>query len=238
MDDDSIKAQAIEYAKRNKKQIANKLIDINKYQPDDIPVSVFMCGSPGAGKTEFSKNIITLLEEDREHRIIRIDGDEIRNEFPGYTGTNSYLFQPAISIIVDRMHDIVLAKKQSFLLDGTFSKYDKARDNIDRSLKKGRKVYIFYIYQDPLTAWRFTEKREDLEGRNIPKDSFIQQFIGAKDTINRINIELEDKVTIYFVKKDFELNTVEEIKEIKANSTTVDDFIEKQYTEQELIELL
>jgi glutaredoxin-related protein len=238
MNDDTIKAQAIEYAKRNKKQIAEKLIDANKYQPDDVPISIFMCGSPGAGKTEFSKNVIAILEANLGNHIIRIDGDEIRTELPGYTGTNSYLFQPAISIIVDKMHDIVLKKRHNFLLDGTFSKYEKAKDNITRSLNRGRKVYIFYIYQDPLTAWRFTEKREALEGRNIPKESFIQQFFGAKDTINRISLEFGDQVTIYFVKKDFELNTVEDTQEIKANSTTVDTFIEKQYTEQELTELL
>jgi len=103
MTDEEIRAQAIEFAKRNKIRIAKELTSPAKYAADITPVSAFMAGSPGAGKTEFSKSLIKILEEGDEHRVIRIDGDEVRQFIPGYTGTNSHLFQGAISLIVEKM---------------------------------------------------------------------------------------------------------------------------------------
>ncbi|MBU3965346.1 zeta toxin family protein [Patescibacteria group bacterium] len=184
MIDNNTREAAIEFAKKNKNRIAKELTGIAKYAPDSVPISVFMAGSPGAGKTEFSKNLIKLLEDDNERRVIRIDGDEIRRFIPGYTGNNSQLFQGAISLIIEKTHDHVLHQKQSFVFDGTFSNYCKALQNINRSLAKGRPVFIFYIYQKPEVAWMFTKAREIVEGRNIPKGAFIKEFLGAKDTIN------------------------------------------------------
>lgn len=197
MENETIQFNAIMFAKKERKRIARERTDLGKYQPDEFPVSVFMAGSPGAGKTEFSKNMISILEKDKERKVIRIDGDEVRGELPGYTGINSYLFQGAISLIVEKIHDFVLSQKQSFVLDGTFSKYEKALDNIKRSLDKGRKVFIFYVYQHPATAWKFTKKREEAEGRNIPKEFFIEQFLGARETVGRIRKEFGDEVTIF-----------------------------------------
>ncbi|MFA5000926.1 MAG: zeta toxin family protein [Candidatus Paceibacterota bacterium] len=57
-----IRNQAIEFAKRNKNKVAKDFTDLNKYQPDEAPIAVFMAGSPGAGKTEFSKNLINNLK--------------------------------------------------------------------------------------------------------------------------------------------------------------------------------
>lgn len=237
MTDDDIRAAAIEFAKQNKIRIAKELTDISKYAPDTIPISVFMAGSPGAGKTEFSKNLLDLLEQNKERRVIRIDGDDIRVLIPGYRGNNSHLFQGAVSLIVEKMHDLALHNKQSFVLDGTLSKYEKADDNIRRSLKYHRPVIIFYIYQKPEVAWKFTQAREKKEGRNIPKSAFIEQFLGAKQTINKISHEFGDDVAIFFVKKNFEENTVENL--IKINKdTAIDEYIEKKYTQGELEQLL
>lgn len=238
MDNNTIQSDAISFAKTYGKRIARAYTDQNIYHSDDLPVSVFMAGSPGAGKTEFSKNIISILEKGRDCRVIRIDGDEIRHKLPGYTGSNSYLFQRAISLIVDKIHDLVLSQKQSFVLDGTFSKYEKAADNINRSIKKGRKVFIFYVYQNPAIAWKFTEKREVAEGRNIPKTSFIEQFFGANETVKRIRQEFDKEVTIFLVKKDFEKNTVENVVEIKSKDVSIDEYIKERYTKQELEKML
>src|SRR3989344_1223698 len=153
MTDEEIRLVAIEFAKRNKISIAKELTDPTKYAPDIVPVSVFMAGSPGAGKTEFSKSLIKILEADEERHVVRIDGDEVRPLIPGYTGNNSHLFQGAISLVVEKMHDLVLHNKQNFVLDSTFSNYAKGADNIRRSLKKSRAVFIFYIYQKPEVAW-------------------------------------------------------------------------------------
>lgn len=71
-----------------------------------------------------------------EDEILRIDPDELRCEFADYTGGNAWLFQSAVSVLVEKIHDLALKQKQSFLLDGTLSNYRKAEQNISRSLKK------------------------------------------------------------------------------------------------------
>jgi predicted ABC-type ATPase len=91
-----------------------------------------MAGSPGAGKTEASIELLAILEE-KGAEILRIDPDELRHEFELYTGDNSCLFQKGVSVLVDRIHDLALSQKQSFLLDGTLSNYAKAEQNIARS---------------------------------------------------------------------------------------------------------
>lgn len=165
--------------------------------------------------------------------MVRIDGDEVRPLIPGYTGNNSNLFQGAISLIVEKMHDLVLHNKQSFVLDSTLAKYEKAVDNIKRSLEKGRPIFIFYIYQEPEVAWKFTQAREAAEGRNIPKEAFIEQFLGSRETINKISREFNKEVVIILVKKDFEKNTVENIIKLRPNEL-VDDYVLERYTKDEL----
>ncbi|MCX6716133.1 MAG: zeta toxin family protein [Candidatus Taylorbacteria bacterium] len=140
MNDEEIRAQALAFAKKNKVRLARELTDPAKYRPDKFPISVFMAGSPGAGKTEYSRNLIDLLERDDEFRVVRIDGDEIRPLIPGYTGSNSFLFQGAISLVVEKMHDLLLHNNQSFILDGTFTKYEKAISNVQRSIEHNRLI--------------------------------------------------------------------------------------------------
>ena len=123
MTDEEIRAQAVEFAKRNKIRIAKELTDPAKYAPNALPVSVFMAGSPGAGKKEFSKTLVGTLEKDHKRRTVRIDGDDLRTFFPGYTGSNAHLFQGAVSLVVEKMHDLVLHNKQNFVLDGTFANF-------------------------------------------------------------------------------------------------------------------
>lgn len=237
MTDDEIRSAAIEYAKKNKLHIARELTNPAIFEPDDKPVSVFMAGSPGAGKTEYSKVLVEILEKNRERHVVRIDGDSLRFRFPGYTGNNSHLFQGAVSLVVEKVHDLVLHNKQNFILDGTFSVFEKAVENIRRSLDKGRYVLIFYIYQKPEVAWRFTEAREAAEGRNIPKDAFIEQFIGARETVGKAKRTFGDAVDVFIVKKDFETNAVEDLVELKTQEQ-IDEVIQERYSKEELSERL
>lgn len=238
MSSDEITRIAISFAKKNKVSIAEKLTDINKFPSDDHPISVFMAGSPGAGKTEFSKELIKILEDGGQHKVIRIDADELRDRMPSYTGHNSNLFHGAVSLVVEKIHDLVLSKSQTFILDGTFSKYEKAADNIRRSLGKNRKIFIFYVYQTPLAAWRLTQARELLEGRNIPRSAFIEQFGNAKETIERIRHDFVDKVVIFLVKKDFDTHTTKEIVKMVDPNASIDSYIGEHYTREELEESL
>lgn len=71
------------------------------------------------------------------------------------------------------------------------------------------------------------------EGRNIPKVVFIEQFLSAKETVNRISHEFRKKVTVFLVKKDFEKNTVESIIKIRPDGQ-VDNHLAERYSREEL----
>jgi len=128
----------------------------------------------------------------------------------------------------------VLHKKQTFILDGTFAKYEKAVANIQRSLDKHRRVFIFYVYQTPLNAWRFTQAREQLEGRNIPKSAFIDQFFGAKETIERLHHEFSEQVVIFIVKKDVTTNATKEVVKMVDPNSSIDSYLGERYSKEEL----
>lgn len=167
------------------------------------PVSYFMAGSPGAGKTEYSKRFLEDIPGNQGSQVARIDHDEIRLLIPGYDGTNAHVFQRAASLGVERLHDHVLKTGKNFVLDATMRDFDRAKENVERSLHRGRKVYVTYVYQDPLLAWEFTKAREAKEGRRITKDVFIEVFFGAKDTVNRIKAEFGDKVELWVIEKNY-----------------------------------
>src|SRR5258707_15796824 len=104
LDEQQLQEEAVEYARRNKKAIARELTDPAIFKPEANSVAVFMAGSPGAGKTESSKELLAELEsKEPKARILRVDPDDLRCRFPSYTGKNSYLFQGAISILPGKM---------------------------------------------------------------------------------------------------------------------------------------
>jgi len=86
----------------------------------------------------------------------------------------------ATSILADKIHDHALSNKQSFIFDGTFSNLDRSRENIKRSLNRGRFVQIVYVYQDPKQAWEFVKAREAKDGRMVPRDAFIANISKQK----------------------------------------------------------
>lgn len=228
-----IQEAALEFARKNKKEIAKRLTDKTRYLPEDEPVSVFMAGSPGAGKTEASIELLAKVEAEGSE-ILRIDPDELRREFPNYTGDNSCLFQKGISILVEKIHDYALKQKQSFLLDGTLSSYDKAVQNITRSLRKGRVVQILYVYQEPKLAWEFVKSREAVEGRNIRSEHFIEQYFAARGVVNKLKLTFGSNVKVDLLLK----NTDNTHKLYKAGVDKIDNHIPEKYTPADLEKLL
>lgn len=205
------------------------------YAPDEIPISIFMAGSPGAGKTEYSKALLTAMQDTTPfHSITRIDGDEIRSILPGYTGTNSYLFQPAISLAINKIQDYALKNSKSFILDGTFSEFQIAKINVQRSIDRGRIVILVYIFQDPETCWRFTQKREKSEGRNIPKDIFIEQLYASKNVAQNIKNHFGDRVHLWVIEKDLKVPS------LKAHTdvSNIDEYVHIMHTKSQLARLL
>lgn len=220
---------ALAFARKNKKAIARRLTDKNTYLPEQEPVSVFMAGSPGAGKTEAS---LALLGQPKiaGSKILRIDPDELRKEFDDYRGSNSWLFEGGVSILVEKIHDLVLKQKQSFLLDGTLSIYEIARKNIGRSLKKGRVVQILYVYQKPEVAWAFVQKRECLEGRRIEPETFIEQYFAARHVVNGLKNELGKAIKVDLLLKENDGSD----RLYKAGVDQVDNHIPEKYTVDDL----
>lgn len=196
-----IEQAALEYAKKHRTAIARRLTDPTIFLPETNPVSVFMAGSPGAGKTEASIELINLKGADNT-KILRIDPDELREELPGYTGENSWLFQRAVIPIVERIHDLALDQEQSFLLDGTLSSYSVAEKNIQRSLKRDRTVQILYVYQEPQQAWQFVQAREAAEGRRIQPEDFVRQYFAARDVVNRLKTEFGKSIQVDLLMKN------------------------------------
>jgi len=232
-EDESIQESALNFARKNKKDIAKLLTDKSRFPPEDNPVSVFMAGSPGAGKTETSLELLASLK-DSGTEILRIDPDELRYHFKQYTGVNSWLFQKGVSVLVERIHDLALKQKQSFLLDGTLSNYSKAEQNIARSLGKGRVVQILYIYQEPKLAWNFVQDREAVEGRHIKPENFIEQYFAARDVVNRLKVKFGPDVKVDLLLK----NTDNSHRSYKAGVDRIDNHIPEKYTRANLEKLI
>ena len=230
---EKIRLAAIEFAKANKKAIAKQLTDAARFVAEENPVSVFMAGSPGAGKTEASIELIATLGSNGAE-VLRIDPDELRSELPGYTGDNSWLFQGAVSILVEKIHDLALDQKQSFLLDGTLSKFDIAKRNIERSLKRGRIVQILYVYQEPMLAWDFVRAREQVEGRQIKPEDFIEQYFAARDVVNQLKKEFGTAIRVDLLLK----NNDNSHRAYEAGLERIDNHTPEKYTRDDLKRLL
>lgn len=228
--EESIRAQALDFARANKKRIARQLTDPAVFLPEERPVSIFMAGSPGAGKTEASIELI----RDVGGALLRIDPDELRSEFVAYTGENSWLFQPAVSVLVERILDTALRQKQSYLLDGTLTNYDKARENMLRSLRRDRAVQVLYVYQEPQQAWQFVQAREATEGRRIEPETFIRQYFEARQVVNRLKLEFGRAIQVDLLLK----NNDGSHRAYEANIDQIDNHVPEKYDGQALATLL
>lgn len=237
-EEEQIVEHAKEFVRKHKKAIVAEYTDTAVHPHQKHPLSIIMAGSPGAGKTEFSIRLLEIVKKNRNENLVRIDGDELRSRLPGYTGANSYLFQGPISTLVHSIHNAVLDKGQSFLLDGTCANYVQAKQNIERSLKRNREIILFYIYQRPEVAWKFTVAREQVEGRNIQKETFIRKFFAARQTVKQLVQDFGWSVQFFLVKKNFEYPThPEEFIQIDPE-IPFDQHFDTSYTEDEVANLL
>lgn len=84
-EEQEISSRALQFAKENRTRIARELTCIETYPADEYPVSVFMAGSPGAGKTEVSRAFIGYMQSTGSSAL-RIDPDDFRSIFPTTTG--------------------------------------------------------------------------------------------------------------------------------------------------------
>lgn len=95
-------------------------------------------------------------------------------------------------------------------------------------------MYIFYVYQDPVSAWKFTQAREKDEGRRIRKDTFIRQFFLAPQVVNTIKAQYKKDVIVKLIVKD----VYKQIKQFEKNVDVIDNYIKHSYTEEDLVKIL
>lgn len=216
--------QSVLFVKKNKKQFLDRLVEGVTPVDSGVKIAVFMAGSPGAGKTEVATSLVEMFKN-----VVIIDADIFRSYFPDYDGHNSDRFQKGAALMVEYALDYVLKKGYSFILDGTFA-INKALENIQRSLKRGYRTSIYYVYQDPFTAWEFTQEREKIEGRYVPKDRFINAYFKSRENIQKVSQIIGDEVDLVVVMKDYQ-NIISDIIEGVENIELV---IPNQYTPEEL----
>lgn len=245
MDEEEIKEKATMEIKSKKKELIQKFAG-EDFPKVDLPVSIYMAGSPGAGKTEFSIRFIEMFEsgtlsrylsDDQQiifTKIVRIDPDEIRNMISDYTGSNAYLFQGAVSKGVALLLDHCHTKSKSYVLDGTLSKFHIAKGNIERSINAKRPVTICYVYQEPVQAWKFTQEREKIEGRRITKEVFVEEFFSARDSVVELKKLFGNQIQVWIVKRNFLNNTYR----IDINVDNIDTAIKNPYSKDDLLQKL
>lgn len=223
-----ISEEAVQWVKSHAKEIVEKFAG-SYPRAEGGAISIFMAGSPGAGKTEFSKNLVAILEK-KNHRIVRIDPDAIRESLPMYIPGKAELFQSAVAIAVEKIHDHALKKNQHFLLDGTSANLGKFQSNIQRSLAKDRNVIVEYVYQQPFVAWDFTQKREEVEGRNILRSVFIEQFFAAYENVEKVKKEFGNRIEVDVIKRNIKTGEYD----IQFDVQSIAEYLSLGYTKEDL----
>lgn len=187
IDDVTLADLSRQWAKEIRSEASSRYVNLSAYPPEDEPVSIFMAGAPGAGKTEIRRH----LEKSPAAPILHLDPDDFRGLFPCYCGSNSSVFQGGVSLLMERILDRAFNKGVSFCLDGTLSSVEVAMKNIRRCLSKGRLILILFIHQEPIRSWEFAQAREEVEGRKITGDTFISQYHGCASVVSKILAEPE-----------------------------------------------
>jgi len=228
MTDDEITAKATVQAKAMKKKLAKAMVD--HLPEEESAVSVFMAGSPGAGKTETAKSFIHQFSDAHDVSVVHIENDELRKQFEDYQGLNSPLFQRPATLLVEAIHDRVLKRKVSFLLDSTLSSLEIAKSNIKRSLNKGRYVLIIFVYQEPEQAWCLVKAREIVEGRRVPPEVFVKQFLESQHVVSELKKLFTNQIDIIFIEKNLD-GTREKP---HFNVTDIDVILGKKYNRASL----
>jgi adenylylsulfate kinase-like enzyme len=226
----AVTSNAISYAKKIKKTFAKKMVD--PLPQEESPVSVFMADSPGAGKTEVARLIIQDFESEYGINLVHIENDELRKEFADYGGHNSSLFQQPATILVEAIHDRALKRSVSFVLDSTLASFEKARKNIERSLAKGRYIQIIFVYQEPEQAWELVKAREKVEGRRVPPEVFVEQFMGSQLVVSQLKRIFGDEINIIFMEKNIAKKHKNE--KPKFNVADIDVILRKKYNREQL----
>ncbi len=234
-------SQLFEWAdnKNNKQEIVEKLC--NNARPASQNLGIFMAGSPGAGKTESAQNILKDLQElarsnpnIQSARLVHLEQDKIKAMIPGYTGSKAPLYQKPASRILASAYKYVVKNNLSFIHDTTFSNENIAKRNIETALKNKYLIQIYFVYQSPESAWRLVQERQKKEGRVVPPESFIQQFLDAPRVASIVKSHFGKMVELNIIIKNIDKQTNKTLEKIIFNANNIDSHIKNQYTKDNL----
>ena len=218
-----------DWANKHKKRIAREFVRKTDFSISNNPVGIFTAGLPGAGKTEFTVELLKGIT----NKPLRIDMDKIARLIEGYKPEIADKFRGGASAILARIYDEVIKHKIDFVFDGTFSQA-RALQNLERALNHGYQVKIYYIHQNPVIAWQFTKDRELTEHRAIDRAGFIDTYLKLHE--NLINLCDSDKdVTISLIIKDKDNKVGRRIEAISDLFTELPNFLTAEELESMIL---
>ena len=218
-----------EWANRNKKHIAREFIRRTNLEPNDSPTGIFTAGLPGAGKTEFTRELLKNISDGP----LRIDMDEIARLIDNYKPELADKFRGGASAILAKIYDEVLKHNINFVFDGTFSQ-TRAIENLDRALSHGYAVKIYYIHQLPDIAWQFTKDRELVEHRAIDRVGFIDTYLSLEANLRALCNGYKG-VTISLIVKDAQNKEGARFEDVQDLFEMLPDFLTRDQLETVII---
>lgn len=211
------------WANKYKKKITREFIRQVDFAISETPTGIFTAGLPGAGKTEFTVELL----KDILNKPLRIDMDEIARLIEGYKPEIADKFRGGASAILARIYDEVLKNKIDFVFDGTFSQ-DRALQNLDRAINHGYTIKIYYIHQAPEIAWQFTKDRELTEHRAIDKAGFVETYLKLEQNLKILQDNYKS-VTISVIIKDVDNKEGRRIEDTKDLFSELPGFLTKEH---------
>jgi len=220
--DEDIVKEALDYFKKNKREILKFFLKNDKAKKHLI----LTAGASGVGKSEFVQSL------NYEYSYNIADIDEIRKIFPFYTGKNASLFQkPAIKAI-EYLVDNFFKHNYAFIIDSNLASFNVAKKNIERALKREYKIDIYFLYRDYQKCQEYTQIREEKEGRKVNDNVFNNKAKNSLLTIKEIILNYYDNENVSIFINDIDehkiyCNKDEMLQKIEEYQTNLDNFLNK-----------
>ena len=132
--------------------------------------------------------------------------------------------------MVEQALKYVLTNGYSFVLGATFA-IESASKNIRRALSNNyHEIAAYYVYQDPIIAWKFAKERERIEGRVVPKSAFINAYFKSRANLRKIKHNHPNEIEINIVIKNYDNN----ISAILDDEENIDLVLPERYSIEEL----
>lgn len=95
-------------------------------------------------------------------------------------------------------------------------------------------MIVYYLFQDPMIAWKFTQVREEQEGRRVAKDVFITAFFRAQENVKIVKKHFGSSILLNIIVKDF----TTDFERVVLDVPDIDPYLPRVYTAEELEKLL